>query len=220
MFGLRVLVMVVEWRFEFLVLWLVRVCWCGFWLWVLILVVLLWGDVTGVCFGCVFLVYCIQQWHPTTWHPAMPTRWYPSMVLSNGTLPHGTQIWHLSMAPGRPWHLTLAPSNGTVIWHPGTQERQHQWHPGTAATSPKLRPNGTQQWHLTMAPCSRGAICMVNTSQSHPRIPCTNHTTSTHMAPSNGQHAAMAPNNGTQQWNLTTCHPAMAPYHGTWPHAT
>ena len=140
------------------------VCWCGFWLWALILVVPLWGDVTGVCFGCVFLVYCIQQWHPTTWHPAMPTRWHPSMVLSNGTLPHGAQIWHLSMAPGRPWHLALGPSNGTVIWHPGTQERQQQWHPGTAATRQKFDPpmaprNGSydnlakvaSQWRPAMA---------------------------------------------------------------------
>ena len=54
--GLCVSVMVAEWRFEFLVLWLVW-SWWGFWLGVLILVVLLWSDVTGACFGCVFLVW-------------------------------------------------------------------------------------------------------------------------------------------------------------------
>ena len=58
----------------------------------------------------------IQQWHPP-WHPAMalprhpamaprpvcqsvittPRLLHPAMAPSNGTLPHGTQQWHLTM---------------------------------------------------------------------------------------------------------------------------
>ena len=85
-----------------------------------------------------------QQWHPP-WHPAMAPyhgthQWHhvqsvkvchnhpPPIASSNGTLPHGTQQWHLTMAPSNgttsslsnmskpapaQWHPVMAPYDGT-----------------------------------------------------------------------------------------------------------
>ena len=93
-----------------------------------------------------------QQWHLTTWHPAMAPdhgtqQWHhaqsvkachnhsPPLASSNGSS-NGTQhpaMASYHMAPP-PWHPAMAPYHGTQQWH----------HVQSIASS-----NGTQQWHLT-----------------------------------------------------------------------
>ena len=149
--------------------------------------------------------------HLTTWHPAMapdhgtqqwhhaqsvkvchnhspPQQWHPAP--SNGILPHGTHHGIQAMAPyhgTQQWHHVQSVASSN-----GTQQRHlTTWHPAMASM---------QQWHRTMTPTM---------ASYHGTLPW---------------HPAMAPrlsppiasSNGTQQWNLTTWHPAMPPYyHGT-----
>ena len=105
----------------------------------------------------------MQQWHRTMtptmasyhrtlpWHPAMAPRpvchrlLHPAMAPSNGTLPHGTQQWHLTMAPDH-----MPPSNGS---------QQRQCHPAMAAQQwhPPIPSNGSpamaaHQWQPATAP--------------------------------------------------------------------
>ena len=151
-------------------------------------------------------------------HPAMgprlvcqsvittPRLLHPAMAPSNGTLPHGTQQWHLTMAPSTTSSLSkcvitsppLASSNGSSN---GTQ------HPAMASyhMAPTMASsNGTLPWHLTMAP-SNGTT----SSLLHPAM------APYHMAPSTGQHAAMmAPNNDTHHGILPS-HLTMAASNGT-----
>ena len=109
------------------------------------------------------VAHCIQQWHPTTSHPAMPTRWHPSMASSNGAQQWHPTTWHPAMAPyngTQQRRLTMAPSNGAVPWHPamapyhGTQQWHHVQslevchnHPPPIASSNGTLSDGTQQWH-------------------------------------------------------------------------
>ena len=141
---------------------------------------------------------------------------HPALTPHNG-IQHGTtsrlskcvkttpayciQQWHPAMA--RYWHPSMASSNGTQQWRPTT------WHPAKAPY------HGTQ--HPAMAP---------RNGTQHPAMAPTMATT----APSNGTRSSLskchnhsppiASSNGTQQWHLTTWHPAMAPDHGTqqWHH--
>ena len=160
-----------------------------------------------------------QQWPAIgihQWHPAMAPH---HMAPSNGTLP-----WHPASSNGTQ-HLTTPPSNGATsslskchnhppliassngTWHPamapdhGTQ----QWH---HVQSVKVCHN--QKWHLTTR---HPATAMAPNNDTHHGI-LPSHLT---MAPSNGTTSNLSPpiasSNGTQQWNLTTLHPA-APYHG------
>ena len=108
-----------------------------------------------------FIIPCSskQQWHPAlTPHNGIrrgttsrltvkvcqnyPRLLHPAMAPSNGTLLasiNGIQQWHPAMAPHH-----MAPSNGTLPWHP---------HPAMAPSIQLCHPpwhppyHGTQQWH-------------------------------------------------------------------------
>ena len=124
-----------------------------------------------------------QQWHLTTWHPAMSPdhgtqQWHhvqsvkvchnhsPPLASSNGSSNgamapyHGTQQWH---------HVqSIASSNGTQQWHLTT------WHPAMASM---------QQWHRTMTPTMASYH---RTLPWHPAMAVTAYLLHPAMAPSNG----------------------------------
>ena len=153
--------------------------------------------------------YCIQQWHP-----AMARYWHPSMASSNPAMaPHhmapsnGTLPWHPASSNGTQQPAmapTMASSNGTLPPSNGTTSSLSKCHNHSPPIAPSngTLPHGTQQWHLTMAPSNGTTSSLSKCVITTPRL--------LHPAMA----AALAPS--TQQWH-PPWHPAMAPYHGTLP---
>ena len=138
---------------------------------------------------------------------------HPAMAPSNGTLPHGTQQWHLTFffppMPCAPWQLRR--SFSTQQWHltmapdhmpPSNGSQQRQCHPAMAA----------QQWHPAMA-ASNGTTSNPPTCTPTPPSPAM-----AAKAPSNGS-PAMAPSNGTPHPIRQLVHPP-PPYPQQWHPAT
>ena len=104
------------------------VCWWGFWLWVLRLVMLLWAPSHGRP--------AMAPSGTLPWRPAIA----PGPVRQSVHAPRGTQQWHPTMAP----YSTMAPSNGTKSSPPKCTTTP--WHPAMAPL------HGTLPWHPAMAP--------------------------------------------------------------------
>ena len=128
------------------------------------------------------------------------SQWHPAW--------HHVQTIKVCQNHPRLLHPAMAPSNGTLLasingiqqwhpttWHPAMAPSIQQWHPASSNGTH----HGIQQWHLSTAP-SNGTTSSLSK--------CHNHS------------PPIASSNGTQQWHLTTWHPAMAPDHGTqqWHH--
>ena len=133
--------------------------------------------------------------------------------------------------PPQQWHLTMAPSNGTlsdgtanVCTHPppamassnGTTSSLSKCvittprllHPAMAASNGALS-NGIQQWHLTTCyptMTSSNGTCLSNGTPYHG-------TQQWHQV----QSVKVCPSNGTLEWHLTITPYHMAPSNGTTP---